>query len=93
MTPKEQCSGQGKMSSTKLATIVEKKATSLSIAPSRTRERRTTRANIVMTQAMTKKMKRRTRNKKLGKKKSHDKKTKLFPKKKGHTKRSFLVEK
>ena len=35
----------------------------------------------------------KNKNKKLGKKKSHDKKTKLFPKKKGHTKRSFLVEK
>ena len=33
------------------------------------------------------------KNKKLGNKKRHDKKTKLFPKKKGHTKRSFLVEK
>src|SRR6185436_16523071 len=36
---------------------------------------------------------RKNKNKRLGKKKSHDKKTKLFPKKKGHTKRSFLVEK
>jgi len=35
----------------------------------------------------------KNKNKKPGKKKSHDKKTKLFPKKKGHTKRSFLVEK
>ena len=35
----------------------------------------------------------KNKNKKLGKKKSHDKKTKLFPKKKCHTKRSFLVEK
>ena len=33
------------------------------------------------------------KNKKYGKKKSHEKKTKLFPKKKGNTKRSFLVEK
>ena len=36
---------------------------------------------------------RKNKNKRLGKKKSHDKKTKLFPKKKEHTKRSFLVEK
>ena len=35
----------------------------------------------------------KNKNKKLGKKKSYDKKTKLFPKKKGNTKRSFLVEK
>ena len=35
----------------------------------------------------------KNKNKKLGKKKSHDKKTKLFPNKKGNTKRSFLVEK
>ena len=33
------------------------------------------------------------KNKKYGKKMSHEKKTKLFPKKKGNTKRSFLVEK
>ena len=35
----------------------------------------------------------KNKNKKLGKKKSHDMKTKLFPKKKGHTKRRFLVKK
>ena len=35
----------------------------------------------------------KNKNKKLEKKKSHDKKTKLFPKKRGNTKRSFLVEK
>ena len=33
------------------------------------------------------------KRKNFGRKKSHDKKTKLFPKKKGNTKRSFLVEK
>ena len=33
------------------------------------------------------------KNKKYGKKKSHEKKTKLFPNKKCNTKRSFLVEK
>ena len=57
MTLKEECSGHGEMSRTKLATIVEKNATSLPIALSRTRERRTTKANIAMIQAMMKRMK------------------------------------
>ncbi|PVH66915.1 hypothetical protein PAHAL_1G382100 [Panicum hallii] len=36
---------------------------------------------------------RKNKNKRFGKKKTHDKKTKLFPNNKGHTKKSFLVEK
>ena len=55
----------GKMSSTKHATIVGKKDTSLPIAPSRTRERRITKANIAMIQAMMKKMRRKTRTRSL----------------------------
>src|SRR6185295_3026868 len=54
------------MSRTKHATIVEKKVTSLPIAPSRTRERRTTRASIAMIQAMMMKMRRRTKTRNLG---------------------------
>src|SRR6185436_5616563 len=78
--------------STKHATIVEKKVTSLPIAPSRTRERRTTRANIAMTQAMMMKMKRRTRTRNLGRRRAMTRRP-SSSQKKGHTKRSFLVEK
>jgi len=58
------------MSRTKIATIVEKKVTLLQIAPSRTRERRTTRASIAMIQAMMMKMKRRTKTKNLGRRRA-----------------------
>ena len=46
------------------------KVTSLPIAPSPTKERRITRASIAMIQAMTMKMKRRTKTRNLGRKKA-----------------------
>ena len=83
MTPKEECSDQWKMSSTKHATIVEKKATSLPIAPSRTRERRTTKSKHCHDSSDDEEDEKKNKNKKLGKKKSHDKKTNSSQRRKG----------
>src|SRR4026208_2133811 len=69
LTPKEECSGQW-MLRTKFATIVEKKVTSVQIAPSRTKETRITRASIAMIQTMMKKKKGRTKTRNLGRKRA-----------------------
>src|SRR6185295_8728322 len=69
LTLKEKCSGHW-MSRTKFATIVEKKVTSIQIAPSRTKETRITRASIAMIQAMMKKKKGRTKTRDLGRRRA-----------------------
>ena len=94
MTLKERCSGQGEIPRAKLAIIVEKRVTSLQIAPSRTKERKKESKNKHRHDSSDdEEDEMKIENKKYGKKNSHEKKTKLFPKKKGNTKRSFLVEK
>ena len=55
---------------TKFATIMEKKVTSIQIAPIRTKERRITRASIAMIQAMMKKKKGRTKTRDLGRRRA-----------------------
>ena len=93
MTLKEECSGQGKISRTKLAIIVEKKGHISSNCPKPDKRKKDNKSKHCHDSSDDDEDERKNKNKKLGKNKSHDKKTKLFPKKKGHTKRRFLVEK
>ena len=64
--PKRKMFGQGEIPRAKLATIVEKRVTSLQIAPSRTKERKKARTSIAMIRAMMKKMSWRSRTRNMG---------------------------
>ena len=68
---------------TKFTTIVEKKVTSVQIAPRRTKEIRTTRASITMIQVMMKKKKGRTETRSLGRRRAMTKRPSFSQRKKG----------
>ena len=79
MTLKEECSGHGKMSSTKHATIV--KGHISPNCPKPDKRKKDNKSKHRHDSSDDDEDEKKNKNKKIGKKKSHDKKTKLFPKK------------
>ena len=78
MTQKRECSGQW-MSRTKFATIVEEKSHIRPNCPKPDKRNKDNKSKHRHDSSDDEEEERKNKNKRLGKKKSHDKKTKLFP--------------